>query len=159
MVGGRIGKDGIHGATFSSEGLSESSPVSAVQLGDPYTQKKMLDFLLEARDLGLTKLANSVFEVVGPVAREEKLTYNEEDLVSDAEAVLWKIATDVLKKYTLAEIIAHYLWEITFVDFIQSKIKKQVDELHRRIKQVKKNPKKYTVPYDEGKIKQFLKKD
>ncbi|MFA6214629.1 MAG: AIR synthase-related protein [Candidatus Micrarchaeia archaeon] len=53
MVGGRIGKDGIHGATFSSEGLSESSPVSAVQLGDPYTQKKMLDFLLEARDLGL----------------------------------------------------------------------------------------------------------
>ena len=44
----------------------------------------------EARDLGLTKLANSVFEVVGPVAREEKLTYNEEDLVSDAEAVLWK---------------------------------------------------------------------
>ncbi len=53
MVGGRIGKDGIHGATFSSEGLSESSPVSAVQLGDPYTQKKMQDFLLEARDLGL----------------------------------------------------------------------------------------------------------
>ncbi|MFA5929567.1 MAG: AIR synthase-related protein [Candidatus Micrarchaeia archaeon] len=53
MVGGRIGKDGIHGATFSSEGLSESSPVSAVQLGDPYTQKKMLDFLLEARDAGL----------------------------------------------------------------------------------------------------------
>ncbi len=53
MVGGRIGKDGIHGATFSSEGLHEGSPVSAVQLGDPYTQKKMLDFLLEARDAGL----------------------------------------------------------------------------------------------------------
>ena len=53
MVGGRIGKDGIHGATFSSEGLSETSPVSAVQLGDPYTQKKVMDFLLEARDLGL----------------------------------------------------------------------------------------------------------
>lgn len=53
MVGGRIGKDGIHGATFSSQELHEGSPVSAVQLGDPYTQKKMLDFLLEARDLGL----------------------------------------------------------------------------------------------------------
>jgi phosphoribosylformylglycinamidine synthase subunit PurSL len=53
MVGGRIGKDGIHGATFSSEALSESSPTSAVQIGDPITQKKMLDMLLEARDLGL----------------------------------------------------------------------------------------------------------
>ncbi|VVC00875.1 Phosphoribosylformylglycinamidine synthase subunit PurL [uncultured archaeon] len=53
MIGGRIGKDGIHGATFSSVELHESSPVSAVQLGDPYTQKKVADFLLEARDAGL----------------------------------------------------------------------------------------------------------
>jgi phosphoribosylformylglycinamidine synthase subunit PurSL len=53
MVGGRIGKDGIHGATFSSRPLDEESPPSAVQIGDPITQKKMLDFLLEARDLGL----------------------------------------------------------------------------------------------------------
>lgn len=52
MVGGRIGKDGIHGATFSSLALDESSPSSAVQLGDPLTQKRMLDFLLEARDHG-----------------------------------------------------------------------------------------------------------
>ena len=50
MVGGRIGKDGIHGATFSSRELSEISPASAVQIGDPITQKKMFDFLLEARD-------------------------------------------------------------------------------------------------------------
>ncbi|MDO9097681.1 MAG: AIR synthase-related protein, partial [Candidatus Methanoperedens sp.] len=53
MTGGRIGKDGIHGATFSSLELDENSPVTAVQIGDPITQKKMLDFLLEARDLGL----------------------------------------------------------------------------------------------------------
>ena len=53
MVGGRIGADGIHGATFSSEELSESSPVTAVQIGDPITQKKMFDFLLKARDRGL----------------------------------------------------------------------------------------------------------
>ncbi len=53
MVGGRIGKDGIHGATFSSEALSSSSPTSAVQIGDPITQKKACDLLLEARDLGL----------------------------------------------------------------------------------------------------------
>ncbi len=53
MVGGRVGKDGIHGATFSSEELRKESPVQAVQIGDAFTQKKMTDFLLEARDLGL----------------------------------------------------------------------------------------------------------
>lgn len=50
MLGGLIGKDGIHGATFSSEGLSSASPTSAVQIGDPITQKRMTDFLMEARD-------------------------------------------------------------------------------------------------------------
>ncbi len=53
MAGGRIGKDGIHGATFSSEELHEESPTSAVQIGDPITQKKLTDFLLRTRDLGL----------------------------------------------------------------------------------------------------------
>ncbi|MDO9528808.1 MAG: AIR synthase-related protein [Syntrophales bacterium] len=53
MTGGRIGKDGIHGATFSSEELHEGSPVTAVQIGDPITQKKMTDFLLIARDKNL----------------------------------------------------------------------------------------------------------
>jgi phosphoribosylformylglycinamidine synthase len=53
MSGGRIGADGIHGATFSSEELSEASPTSAVQIGDPITQKRMTDFLLIARDEGL----------------------------------------------------------------------------------------------------------
>jgi phosphoribosylformylglycinamidine synthase II len=50
MVGGRVGKDGIHGATFSSEELHAGSPVQAVQIGDPITQKRMTDMLLEARD-------------------------------------------------------------------------------------------------------------
>ena len=53
MVGGRIGADGIHGATFSSLELSESSPSTAVQIGDPIIQKKMFDFLLKARELDL----------------------------------------------------------------------------------------------------------
>jgi phosphoribosylformylglycinamidine synthase len=53
MTGGRIGKDGIHGATFSSEELHEGSPATAVQIGDPITQRKMYDFLMRARDLGL----------------------------------------------------------------------------------------------------------
>ena len=53
MCGGRIGKDGIHGATFSSEVLHEGSPSTAVQIGDPIVQKRMSDFLMKARDLEL----------------------------------------------------------------------------------------------------------
>ncbi len=56
VVGGRTGRDGIHGATFSSVELhSESAEFSggAVQIGNPITQKKMLDVLLVARDRGL----------------------------------------------------------------------------------------------------------
>ncbi|MBW2092131.1 MAG: phosphoribosylformylglycinamidine synthase subunit PurS, partial [Deltaproteobacteria bacterium] len=53
MCGGRVGKDGIHGVTASSEEYSEHTPAGHVQIGDPYTQKKMHDFLLEARDEGL----------------------------------------------------------------------------------------------------------
>jgi phosphoribosylformylglycinamidine synthase len=53
MSGGRVGKDGIHGVTAASETYSESTPAGHVQIGDPYTQKKMHDFLLEARDEGL----------------------------------------------------------------------------------------------------------
>ena len=56
MVGGRVGSDGIHGATFSSLELTEESPSSAVQIGDPITQKKMLDMLIEARDAGLIQV-------------------------------------------------------------------------------------------------------
>lgn len=74
MLGGRIGKDGIHGATFSSVELDESSPVQAVQIGDPITQKMMADFLHEARALGLYSsitdngaggLSSSVGEMAG----------------------------------------------------------------------------------------------
>lgn len=50
MAGGRVGLDGIHGATFSSESLSSGSPATAVQIGDPITQKKMSDAIInEAR--------------------------------------------------------------------------------------------------------------
>ena len=75
MVGGRVGADGIHGATMSSEGLSEVSPTSAVQIGDPITQKRMIDFILEARDLGLYRFitdngAGGLSSSIGEMARE-----------------------------------------------------------------------------------------
>jgi phosphoribosylformylglycinamidine synthase len=55
-VGGRTGRDGIHGATFSSlELTAESEQVSggAVQIGNAIAEKKVLDVLLQARDAGL----------------------------------------------------------------------------------------------------------
>ena len=55
-VGGRTGRDGIHGATFSSAELtseSESLSGGAVQIGNAITEKMVLDVLLEARDRNL----------------------------------------------------------------------------------------------------------
>ena len=53
--GGRVGKDGIHGVTASSHIYSENIPAGHVQIGDPYTQKKMHDFLMVARDRDLIR--------------------------------------------------------------------------------------------------------
>ncbi|MCM8757970.1 MAG: phosphoribosylformylglycinamidine synthase subunit PurS, partial [Candidatus Omnitrophica bacterium] len=56
LVGGRTGRDGIHGATFSSGELTtESEKVSsgAVQIGNPIEEKKMQEAILEARDKNL----------------------------------------------------------------------------------------------------------
>lgn len=54
MIGGRVGQDGIHGATFSSESMDSGSPATAVQIGDPITQKKLSDAIVkEARDAEL----------------------------------------------------------------------------------------------------------
>jgi len=55
-VGGRTGRDGIHGATFSSAELtheSESLSGGAVQIGNAITEKMLLDVILQARDRGL----------------------------------------------------------------------------------------------------------
>lgn len=56
VVGGRTGRDGIHGATFSSGELTHESEVissGAVQIGNPIQEKKVLDALMKARDENL----------------------------------------------------------------------------------------------------------
>ena len=86
MCGGRVGKDGIHGVTASSETFSEHTPAGHVQIGDPYTQKKMHDFLLEARDEGLIRYitdngGGGLSSSVGESARESNGVYIELDKV------------------------------------------------------------------------------
>ncbi|MCX5708506.1 MAG: phosphoribosylformylglycinamidine synthase subunit PurS [Candidatus Omnitrophica bacterium] len=78
VVGGRTGRDGIHGATFSSGELThESETISsgAVQIGNPIQEKKMLDTLLVARDRGLYTAitdcgAGGLSSAVGEMAQE-----------------------------------------------------------------------------------------
>ena len=76
MVGGKVGKDGIHGATFSSEELDPNSPVTAVQIGDPITQKKLSDVIItELRDKDLyTSItdngAGGLSSSIGEMAKE-----------------------------------------------------------------------------------------
>jgi len=56
VVGGRTGRDGIHGATFSSGEMTHEHETifsHAVQIGNPITEKKTLDVLLQANEAGL----------------------------------------------------------------------------------------------------------
>lgn len=78
LIGGRTGRDGIHGATFSSAELSSQSEVisgGAVQIGNPITEKMMVDVLLRARNRGLYRGitdcgAGGLSSAVGEMARD-----------------------------------------------------------------------------------------
>jgi phosphoribosylformylglycinamidine synthase II len=63
LAGGRTGRDGIHGATFSSAELTDTHADEfshAVQIGNAIEEKKLLDALLRARDHGDGCLFNAV---------------------------------------------------------------------------------------------------
>ena len=76
-VGARTGRDGIHGATFASEELSEDSDESSrpqVQVGDPFTEKLLLEASLELiasgaitgiQDMGAAGITSSASEMAG----------------------------------------------------------------------------------------------
>lgn len=55
VVGGRTGRDGIHGATVSSAETTEHTTASFVQIGNAIEEKRMFDALLEARDQNLIR--------------------------------------------------------------------------------------------------------
>ncbi|TVP76289.1 MAG: phosphoribosylformylglycinamidine synthase subunit PurL, partial [Gemmatimonadales bacterium] len=76
-VGARTGRDGIHGATFASEELSEDADESSrpqVQVGDPFTEKLLLEASLELiksghivgiQDMGAAGVTSSASEMAG----------------------------------------------------------------------------------------------
>ncbi len=75
IVGSSTGRDGIHGATFASEEISEESEEKrpSVQVGDPFTEKLLLEATLElvketdaavgVQDMGAAGLTSSSFEM------------------------------------------------------------------------------------------------
>ena len=110
-VGARTGRDGIHGASFASEDLSEASDAKRprVQVGDPFTEKLLLEASLELirsghivaiQDMGAAGLTSSSAEMaargdVGVVidtlkvpAREEGMTPYELLLSESQERML-----------------------------------------------------------------------
>jgi phosphoribosylformylglycinamidine synthase len=75
-VGSRTGRDGIHGATMASESFDAESEQKrpTVQVGDPFTEKILLEACLEAmrtgaivaiQDMGAAGLTSSTFEMAG----------------------------------------------------------------------------------------------
>lgn len=95
-VGARTGRDGIHGASFASEDLSESSESKRprVQVGDPFTEKLLLEASLELinsghivaiQDMGAAGLTSSSAEMaargdVGVVIDTAKVPVREEGM-------------------------------------------------------------------------------
>ncbi|MFW5699178.1 MAG: phosphoribosylformylglycinamidine synthase subunit PurL, partial [Planctomycetota bacterium] len=79
VVGGRTGRDGIHGATFSSIELteeSESVSSGAVQIGNAIEEKRVLDTFLQARDAGCFSAttdcgAGGISSAIGEMGEEE----------------------------------------------------------------------------------------
>jgi phosphoribosylformylglycinamidine synthase len=68
LVGGRTGRDGIHGVTFASLELtteSEKTSSGAVQIGNPIEEKKVLDAILMARDVHDIPLYSAITDCGG----------------------------------------------------------------------------------------------
>jgi len=96
-VGGRTGRDGLHGATFSSAALdtdSHEEDQQAVQIGNPIEEKKAADFILAAREQGLIEFVTDcgaggfssacgeMLEACGGIIDLDQVPLKEEGMVS-----------------------------------------------------------------------------
>ena len=140
LMGGRTGRDGIHGVTFASEELTTTSELEsrpAVQIGDPFTKKQVMEATFEAlkrvdvqglKDLGgggltccISELAakcgnGAKVEITQIPLREEGMTPYEIMLSESQERMVFVVhpedveeLMDVFKKY---EILAAVVGEV-----------------------------------------------
>ncbi|QHD65431.1 AIR synthase-related protein [Neorickettsia findlayensis] len=98
IAGGRTGRDGIHGATFSSAGITDSNVKGTeIQLGDPFTQKKLSDAIIrEVRDTALYNAitdngAGGLSSSVGEMGREGFVVHLEKVLLKTSGLAPWEI--------------------------------------------------------------------
>jgi len=136
-VGARTGRDGIHGATFASTDLDEHSDSRPqVQVGDPFTEKLLLeatlelidrDLLIGIQDMGAAGLTSSAAEMAarsgagididvdclpvresGMTAYEMLLSESQERMLLVAEPERVEDVTEVLERWELqAAVIGH----------------------------------------------------
>lgn len=135
IVGSSTGRDGIHGATFASEDISEESEAKrpSVQVGDPFTEKLLLEASLEAlktgavvgmQDMGAAGIACSSSEMTakggegmkvdldkvpmreeGMTAYELLLSESQERMLIVAEKGREKEIIDVYEKWDLNAVV------------------------------------------------------
>jgi len=141
LMGGRTGRDGIHGVTFASEELTSSSELEsrpAVQVGDPFTKKQVLEATLEAlkkinvqglKDLGgggltcclsemAAKAGNGVLmELTKVPLREEGMTPYEIMLSESQERMIFVVhrqdVDDLLRIFVKYELPAAVIGQVT----------------------------------------------
>ncbi len=130
-VGNRTGRDGIHGASFASAKLGDEDKRPAVQIGDPFTEKLLIEFMLEVaskglveacQDMGAAGLLSSSFEMAlkGGLSlkldldkvplREEGMNPYEILLSESQERMLLAVSEDKLR---LVELIARK-WDLEY---------------------------------------------
>jgi len=97
VIGNRTGRDGIHGATFSSASLEKNIPTSVVQIGNPIIEKKILDALMVARDKNLYSAitdcgAGGLSSAVGELSQEcGAIVYLDRVLLKYPDLKPWEI--------------------------------------------------------------------
>jgi phosphoribosylformylglycinamidine synthase len=97
VAGGLTGKDGLHGATFSSTSLNGAGDISAVQIGHALNEKRLMEALLRARDqrlycsvtdCGAGGLSSAITEMAGSLGANVKL---QNEALKDANIEPWEI--------------------------------------------------------------------
>jgi len=139
LIGGKTGRDGIHGVTFASEQLTDEShaeSISAVQIGNPIVEKKVIDTLLQARDRrlynrvtdcgggGLSSAVGEMGEITGVRVDLEKvplkyagLSYTEIWVSESQERMILAVPpdkeTEILKLFADEDVEAVIIGEFT----------------------------------------------
>ncbi|MEW6586156.1 MAG: DUF6557 family protein [Nitrospirota bacterium] len=92
---------------------------------------------------------NQYFDVCGICAKGDNQSYALE-YTSWAEWLGYEMEQRILKKMPREEIVAHCLWEMTFIGFTENQIRRRLAALKKRVKDVKEGRAK-TIPYAEVK--------